>query len=397
MMDESRAEDLLKKYREGTLTAEEMALLESWYLNMAKPGKDVLNTDNLEHNLDMVWESLSANIQPAKQKQGRVKPLLRWISVAASIAILCTIGIKLFNKKTVEPAAGKITAVMDALPGDNRAMLTLANGKSIMLHEVGNGRLAHEGQTDIIKTKQGEIIYQSEFVANLPPMLATYNSISTPKAGQYQIKLPDGTWVWLNAASSIRFPTVFNEEERVVEIVGEAYFEVAKVLKKTKRVPFMVKAGNQVVEVLGTRFNVNSYADEGIIKTTLLEGSIKLKLTGQEDRGVLLKPGQQARLVRGAEKKSIVHVHPFEVKQVDTKSVVAWKDGYFRFDNVGLPELMRQLSRWYDMDVVYEGAVKDYEFVGQIERDTNLAKVLQILELGDVHFRIENKKIIVTN
>lgn len=397
MMDESRAEILLKKYREGTLTEEETALLESWYLDMAKSRNDVLNTDGLEENLDRVWESVSANVSATKPKQGRVKPLLRWISVAASIAVLCTIGVKLYKEKTVEPKVEKIAVAKDALPGDNRAKLTLANGKSIMLHEVGNGRLAHEGQTDIIKTKQGEIIYQSESKASKSPELVSYNTVSTPKAGQYQVKLPDGTWVWLNAASSIRFPTAFNEEERVVEIVGEAYFEVAKVLRKSKRVPFKVKAGNQVVEVLGTRFNVNSYADEGIIKTTLLEGSIKLKVAGEEDRGVLLKPGQQARLVRNAAKRSVVHVHPFEVKQVDTKSVVAWKDGYFRFDNVGLPELMRQLSRWYDMDVVYEGDVKEYEFVGQIERNTNLAKVLQILELGDVRFRIENKKIIVTN
>jgi transmembrane sensor len=398
MMDESLAKDLFQKYKDGTLTDQEMALLESWYIDLAKSATVTISTDDLEKNLDMVWKSLPVNENPVTSKKGRVRPLLKWLAVAASVTVIGTIGLNFFYKQKIETKVKNVAVVQDAVPGDNRAKLTLSNGQSIMLHEAGNGKLAQQGQTSVIKTKQGEIVYEfdmQESDANVE--LVTYNTIATPKAGQYQVKLPDGTRVWLNAASSIHFPTVFPANERVVEIIGEAYFEVAKVLKNSKRVPFKVKAGNQVVEVLGTRFNVNSYADEAIIQTTLLEGSIKLKVAGKDDQGILLKPGEQALLARNSRKSADVAARPFKVKQVDTRSVIAWKEGYFRFNNVGLPELMRQLSRWYDMEVVYEGAVKEYEFVGQIERNTNLSKVLQILELGDVHFRIENKKIVVTD
>lgn len=396
-MDESSAKDLLQKYRDNTLTEEELAMLESWYLARAKSANLTVNADELEKQLDMVWESLPPNQERTLRKKGRTISLLKWAGVAASVVIAATIGFNFFRTAKVQPAASK-PVIADAIPGDNRAKLTLANGQSIMLHEAVNGKLAQQGQTAVIKTKQGEIVYQFDMQeGNGPSRDLAYNTISTPRAGQYQIKLPDGTRVWLNAASSIRFPTVFPMQERVVEIVGEAYFEVAKVSKNAKRIPFKVKSGTQIIEVLGTRFNVNSYADEGAIKTTLLEGSIKLKVHGAKDKGVLLHPGDQARLVTGLEKNAGQPTQPFVVKQIDTRNVIAWKEGYFRFDNVGLPELMRQLARWYDMEVVYEGTVKDYEFVGQIERDARLSKVLRILELGDVHFKIENKKIIVTN
>lgn len=375
-----------------------MAMLESWYLARAKSAQIDVNTDDLEKQLDSVWESLPVHQERALRKRTRTLSLLRWAAVAASLIVIGTVGIHFFQKGKVRPAALRPAVAADAIPGDHKARLTLANGQSIMLHEAVNGKLAQQGQSAVIKTKQGEIVYEFETRgADSRSNGLAFNTITTPRAGQYQIKLPDGTRVWLNAASSIRFPTVFPDRERVVEMVGEAYFEVAKISKNSKRVPFKVKSGNQVIEVLGTRFNVNSYADEGAIKTTLLEGSIKLEFGGNEDRGVLLKPGQQARLVAGLKPNDDRQRRPFVVKQIDTRNVIAWKEGYFRFDNVGLPELMRQLSRWYDVDVVYEGPVKDYEFVGQIERNTNLSKVLQILELGDVHFRIENKKLIVTN
>jgi transmembrane sensor len=397
-MDESLAKELFQKYKDGTLTEEEMALLESWYIAHGKSSNSTITTNEIEKNLDQVWESLPVNKDEKASNNRTVKPLLKWLAVAASIAIISTIGVNIFLRQKAEPKIKTVAIVQDAAPGDNRAKLTLANGQNIMLHEAGNGKLAQQGQTAVIKTKQGEIVYEFDMQeVGSRAQTVTYNTISTPKAGQYQVKLPDGTRVWLNAASSIHFPTVFPTTERVVEIAGEAYFEVAKVTKNSKRVPFKVKAGNQVVEVLGTRFNVNSYADEAIIQTTLVEGSIKLELAGKENQGVLLRPGEQALLARDLRKSADIAAGSFKVKQVDTKTVIAWKEGYFRFNNVGLPELMRQLSRWYDMEVVYEGPIKEYEFVGQIERNTNLSKVLQILELGDVHFRIENKKIVVTN
>ncbi|MCE7069092.1 DUF4974 domain-containing protein [Dyadobacter sp. CY327] len=397
-MDESLAKELFQKYKDGTLTEQEMALLESWYTAHGKSSTVTITTNEIEKHLDQVWESLPIHKNETASYSSRVKPLRKWLAVAASIAIVATIGVNVFIKQKNAPKIKTVAMAQDAAPGDNRAKLTLSNGHSIMLHEAGNGKLAQQGQTAVIKTKQGEIVYEFDMQeADGGAWKLTYNTISTPKAGQYQVKLPDGTRVWLNAASSIHFPTVFPTTERVVEITGEAYFEVAKVTRNLKRVPFKVKAGEQVVKVLGTRFNVNSYADEAIIQTTLVEGSIKLELTGKGNQGVLLRPGEQALLARDLRKTTDVAAGSFKVKQVDTQSVIAWKEGYFRFNNVGLPELMRQLSRWYDMEVVYEGPIKEYEFVGQIERNTNLSKVLQILELGDVHFRIENKKIVVTN
>jgi hypothetical protein len=319
------------------------------------------------------------------------------MAAAAVLFLAGTFGLLEYNKKDKVLTTKNIVPKGDALPGDNRAMLTLASGEKIMLENVKSGKLAEQGGSEVIKTKQGEIIYQQEKKSVFNGTLGNvaYNSISTPKAGQYQIKLPDGTRVWLNAASSIRFPTVFDDRERIVKIKGEVYFEIAKKISKKNPVPFKVIAGSQIIEVLGTKFNVNSYADEGNIKTTLFEGSIKLQVSGNLDKDILLTPGQQAKYNPG-QKKQTLGTLPFHVTQVDTRSVLAWKNGYFRFDNIGLPELMRQLSRWYDMEVVYEGPVKEYEFVGQIERGTNLSKVLKILELGDVRFRIEGKKIIVT-
>ncbi|MFC5412604.1 FecR family protein [Larkinella bovis] len=395
--EESKARDLLKRYREGTLTEQEKAVLESWYLHLGKSRQADINPDELTKQLDQVWEALPVHEPPLAEKTGRLIPFLKSLAVAASVVIVGALGMYILKNRGIQPNSQPIVTESDALPGDHRAKLTLASGQSILLDEVTNGKVAQEGRTVITKTKRGEIVYTIDLKsASTPPATdLTYNTIVTPKAGQYQVKLPDGTNVWLNAASSIRFPTVFSTKERIVEIVGEVYFEVAKVNKNTRRVPFKVLAGKQLIEVLGTRFNVNSYLDEGNVRTTLLEGSIKLKLNGDQSTGILLKPGQQAQLRPGRPKEPNQVLQPFYVKEVDTQSVVAWKDGYFRFDNIGLPELMRQLSRWYDMEVIYEGPIKQYEFVGQIERGTRLSKVLKILELGGVHFRIEGRKIIV--
>ena len=276
-----------------------------------------------------------------------------------------------------------------------KAVLTLANGAKIVLDSIVSGQLAREGNTSIVKTNPGEIVYTRSSEVTSKENTLTYNTIATPKAGQFKITLPDGTKVWLNAQSSVRFPTTFTGYQRVVEIMGEVYFEVAKMTVDQRKVPFKVLAGKQLVEVLGTRFNINSYHDEGKIKTTLLEGSIKVRQSGNTDDGILLRPGQQSELV--ATGKSHTGSKPgFDVKTVNAGAVVAWKDGFFRFDNVGLPELMRQLSRWYDVEVVYRAPVDQHEFVGQIERSAPLSKVLKILEMGDVHFRVEGKTIIVT-
>lgn len=370
-MHRSQARDLLRKHREGTLTDEERVILESWYLRRAR--SKGLEGDEIGVHLDKLPE--------LPLRQTRRFPWKR-ISLVAGVLIILGAGLLYFTAPV--PVTEPPPLVNDALPGDNRARLILASGKGILLDEASSGKLAQEGNTSIVKTGEGELVYNTGLQPAENPALSYYNTIETPKAGQYHVRLSDGTGVWLNAASSIRFPAEFGPYERVVEVVGEVYFEVAKATTGPRESPFKVVSGNQEVEVLGTRFNINSYSDEGMIRTTLLEGSIQVRTPKKE---IVLRPGQQSRVSVG---------QTLKVSRVNTGQVMAWKEGYFSFDGVGLKELMRQLSRWYDMEVIYEGNTADYEFVGQISRNTRLSGVLRILEAGGVRFRVEGKKIIVS-
>lgn len=392
----SQAKELIQKYREGTLTEPEKALLEAWYLDLAKSERQAIDPDDLERQLDEVWRSLPVNQEPPVEIPAKRRHLYRYFAVAASIVLCCTLGGYFFYNSRLKTPQKQIASQADAAPGGNKAILTLADGAEIVLDKMANGELARQGDITILKKNQGEIVYQTVKGGPGKAVHASYNTVVTPRAGQYKVILPDGTRAWLNAASSIRFPTAFPDQERVVEIMGEVYFEVAKVTRDHQRVPFKVLTGRQLVEVLGTRFNINSYADEGDIKTTLVEGSIKVHVAGNVRKGILLRPGQQSQLV-AAGNANISGASAFDVKTVNAGAVVAWKNGFFRFDNVGLPELMRQLSRWYDMEVVYGSSVREHEFVGQIERTAPLSKVLKILEMGDVHFRVDGRKIVVTD
>ncbi|ODS83526.1 MAG: hypothetical protein ABS46_06245 [Cytophagaceae bacterium SCN 52-12] len=390
-MQESQARILIEKYRKGTLTDEERILLESWYLKLAE------ETELAEENAGRLGAAIENLGPPAiPERKTPVRPLLKWAAVAASVLILVSLAIVYrpdHHEETVVSSDPLLKE--DALPGQHRATLTLADGSSIPLEKTGPGVLVKENRVSIVKTGDGEIACNVAAGPGKPPGKVSYNKLETPKAGQYRVILPDGTRAWLNAASSIRFPALFPAGERVVEISGEVYFEVAKLRKNGRNIPFRVRSGVQTVEVLGTVFNVNGYADEETTKTTLLEGSIRVIDNAHAGETVVLKPGQQTLL--SAKIQGPADSPRLDIKEVDTGSVVAWKEGYFRFDGVGLPELMRQLSRWYDMEVVYETVVADHEFVGRIERDANLSKVLRILELGGVRFRIEGKKIIVTD
>ncbi len=394
-MKDQRAKDLLKKYKEGSITNQERAQLETWYLQFGKSKKPVsLSEDELDVRLDEVWDALPIDEDRDNAMIGSTR--WSWIGGVASILIFCTLGTYYYLNKINIPQTPQLVTEQDILPGDNRAILTLDDGEKIMLNDAKIGTLAKEGQTAITKTDEGQIAYHTQQSPNVVSNKADallYNTLSTPQGGQYQVQLPDGTHVWLNALSSIRFPSTFAGEERVVEITGEVYFEVAKVTRDAKRVPFRVVAGDQTIEVLGTRFNVNSYNDEEMTETTLLEGSIKINMGKDKKREILLKPGQQIRIAHDKQKGKVGY--PFTIEGVDTRAIVSWKDGYFSFDNMGLTDLMRQISRWYDIEVVYETPVKEYEFMGKIERSAKLSKVLKILELGGVHFRIEGNKIIV--
>jgi transmembrane sensor len=264
----------------------------------------------------------------------------------------------------------------DVSPGGDKATLTLADGSTLVLDGAQNGVLAQQGSAKVIKL-DGKLSYDP---TTKNPKEVVYNMISTPKGGQYQLELPDHSLVWLNATSSVRFPTSFVEKERRVEITGEAYFEIAKNGDK----PFVVTINNAEVQVLGTHFNVNAYVDEDDVKTTLLEGAVKF-VNGSNTS--ILKPGQQSQLTKNGAVKI--------VSDVDVDKVVAWKNGLFDFDNAGIETIMRQLSRWYNVDIEYNGKPDDL-FIAEMRRNIKLSDALKALELtGKVRFEIEGKKIIV--
>jgi transmembrane sensor len=309
--------------------------------------------------------------------------LRRWMAAAAVILLLgAGAWFWLDRAHKADYAKEKKQAdhiVNDALPGGNKAILTLADNSRIVLDSAANGQLAQQGKTTVIKSGEGKLVYDANALA-IDHSPLSYNTLATPRGGQYQLVLPDGSKVWLNAASSIRYPTAFTGNERKVDITGEAYFEVAKDPKK----PFIVNiGGGGRVEVLGTHFNINSYEDEARVRTTLLEGAVKV---AKDAATAILKPGEQAVI---ADHSPLTIDHSPDLEQV-----MAWKNGLFDFSKADIQTVMRQITRWYDVEVVYEGIPKG-TFSGGVSRNTNLSNVLKILELSDVKFRIEGRKLIV--
>jgi transmembrane sensor len=272
----------------------------------------------------------------------------------------------------------------DILPGGDKAILTLSNGKKIILDTAANGLIAQEGNSDIQKLAGGQLTYKDLSSKSFESLKSLSNTLSTPKGGQFQLGLPDGTRVWLNAASSVTYPTAFTGNERKVSITGEAYFEIARNASK----PFIVAVnGKAEVLVLGTRFNINAYDDEAAVNTTLLEGSVRIMATGGGQKGIILKPGQQALMAQGGRISVVNHA--------DIDQVMAWKNGLFNFNQADLQSVMRQLGRWYDVDIVYEREIPKIRFLGEMQRELDLSDVLDVLKRTDVHFRIEGRKIIV--
>ena len=268
--------------------------------------------------------------------------------------------------------------VHDLPPGRNGAVLTLADGHTISLDSAANGRLAQQGNIKVIKLN-GQIAYTNNGSAKGDEAVL-FNTISTARGNQYQLTLSDGSKVWLNAASSLRFPTTFKGKERRVEVTGEAYFEIAK----NPSMPFKVQAGGGEIDVLGTHFNVNAYTDEPSVKTTVLEGAVAVK---KESALQLLAPGQQAEF----SPKGRITLS----ENVDVTRETAWKDGFFWFNNTDIHTLMRQVSRWYDVEVEFSGNITDDGFTGKVSRNVPLSKLLNVLEQYEIHFKIEGKKIIV--
>lgn len=327
-------------------------------------------------------------------KGGNKKPVRlyqqRWFQYAASILLIpsiIAIGISIYRTKESEkPVLASV--LQDIAPGSNKALLTLSDGTVVAIDSSTRGNIALQGNTQIRQLDNGELAYQPSGGA-ADQLL--YNKMTTPRGGQIQLILPDGTKVWLNAASSIRYPTSFNGPERKVEVTGEVYFEVAQDADK----PFKVNVDQKAdVLVLGTSFNINAYENETSINTTLLKGAIKVAISANTDlitsgsREVLLKPGQQAQIGVYNKINQTIKVR----NELNLKQVMAWKNGVFEFESSSLSQIMKQLERWYDITVVYEKKTDDIEFEGSISRNIPLQQLLKELEFMGIHSRLESDR-----
>ncbi|KAA2241661.1 DUF4974 domain-containing protein [Chitinophaga agrisoli] len=304
----------------------------------------------------------------------------RWRWAAVLIPLMIAVAYFLVpGKKATVPSNTQAIAA-DIAPGRNGAVLTLADGSQVVLDSLGNGVIATQKGAQVM-LNSGQLSYAPSHKGEG----TDYNMITTPKGRQFKLVLPDGTGVWLNAASSLRFPTSFTGKARVIDVTGEAYFEVAR----NANMPFYVNVnGHTRVEVLGTRFNINAYKNEQHINTTLVAGSVRVA-AGTGGASVLLKPGQQAQ--SGGQTEGAIKV----VNNADIEKIIAWKDGLFNFNGVSLREVMRQLERWYDIEVVYEKNVPDISFYGKMTKDVSLNGLLIGLQKSEVHLRIEGRKLIV--
>ncbi|HEY8969237.1 MAG TPA: FecR domain-containing protein, partial [Puia sp.] len=381
---------LIDKYTSGTATPAEEEELASL---LEEPSGDQAARDYLLQQLQQMpllpehdearWQAIREAIHRMDKEDTPVKkrmPLFRWAAAAALIGGVVAWYLLTQQQKKTDKIAPAIAVQHDRPPGGNMALLTLADGSTIALDSVHDGVVAQQGNTKIDKLSNGQLAYKKE---GDRPETPAHNTLTTPRGGQYRLILPDGTTVWLNAASSITYPTAFTGNERTVQIAGEAYFEV----QKDKSRPFLVKfnagADSGVIEVLGTNFNINAYSDEDAVRTTLLEGSVRVL----SREATLLRPGQQVEMDSKGNTKLI--------PDADVEDVIAWKNGRFHFEDADIRTVMRQIARWYNVEVVFEGKITTAKFEGDIPRSSQLTEVFKILELSKVHFKIDDKKVTV--
>jgi len=406
--------DLLNKYLNDSLSAEELHEL---LAHLGQPE----NTEALKEAIDQALagnafrglsdksrsdiifrkilqqaegeQPTAANVirmDPPAGSQGRRQGNARlWRRITAAAACIAIIAGYYFLKTPDHRSIGIVrrqpAQSNDVAPGRNKAILQLADSSTIVLDDSDTGTLAQQGSTKVLKLTNGQLAYRAAASYKLQAASKpVYNVITTPRGGQYQVVLPDGSKVWLNAASSLRFPTAFTGKERAVTVTGEAYFDIAP----NRNMPFTVQVNDTRIEVLGTRFNVMSYSNEAMLNTTLLEGAVRIaQLTGKPGETTRLSPGQQASIYNGS--ASII------VNSVDTESVVAWKNGLFQFESNDVQTIMRQMERWYDVDVHYAGKAPEGHYSWSVGRDQSLMKVLRILEEGGLKFKIEGKNLTV--
>lgn len=374
-----RLQILFSKYLQNQITQDEYT--ELWQL---------MEEEKLSHQLQDLWKQEPVNSLDSaewEQKLAAIRKIqspvqrvgIRWRTYAVAASVILALAAYWFIDLQFAAKENKVEArknLSEVLPGHSGAVLTLSNGQKLILDSAGNGELATDANVAIIK-KDGELVYNGR------SQEMVYNTVSTDKGRQWRLTLPDGTRVWLNAASSISYPLSFHGKERVVTMTGEVYFEVVHNAKQ----PFKVKVGDRLIEDIGTSFNVNAYADEKTLTATLLEGAVSIS-TPETPRSIVMEGiGKQAQ-VNGSGKISVS-------TDADTEEVMAWKNGMFSFNQSDIQGIMRQISRWYDLDVMYTGTRRKETFSGMVSRSSNLSQVLKIMEQASIRFRLEEKTLIV--
>jgi len=412
MANQQQLTALLQKFADDNISKEEYTALIS-YFNLTGNDEEVFAA------MDQIWKNTTAEVWHTEEEADHfyqklihhqefnttdypapTRKLWYRIVVAAAVLVTLSAGLYFYTDRELAPASERF-AQHDLRPGGNRAILTLSDGRTIDLSDAGNGELAKESGISVTKTKTGQLVYTVNGTgkngAQTKSNANAYNTITTPRGGEYKVNLPDGTTVWMNAASSLKFPVQFNGQQRKVNLNGEAYFEVAKMMTKqvikgkqvTARLPFIVETEKQDVQVLGTHFNVNAYAEEAATKTTLLEGAISVSLRSTPNNihseTYELRPGQQATLNGSS----------IKVVAADMEEAMAWKNGLFMFSGQDLEGIMKQVERWYDVDVVFsDNSLKTQTFKGTISRFKKISQLLEVLEsTGSVHFTMEGRRI----
>jgi len=376
-MDTTQISVLAEKYLNGNATEVEKEALHNWYNHVNEGDTEIVvsaQADTLNGTKARILSQLQQQIARDKKPDAPVVPMRRkWLPWVAAAFIIAAAGTYLLQQPEKQE---RTTAVLPIAPAGNKAMLTLGNGTVVDLNAATDGAITEQHGTTVNK-QQALLIYDAGNSEAQP----TINKLSVPRGGKYRLILPDGTKVWLNAASELQFPTAFTSKERVVELNGEGYFEVAADADQ----PFIVKTNGLRVEVLGTHFNVKAYADESTTNTALLEGSVRIVTANGNSS--LLKPGDLAKVAAD---------HNISITQdADLSLAVAWKEGFFAYRNADITVILREIGRWYDMDINYEGPVTRRRFTGKVSRSYSLAETLSILEASDLHFRQTGKKIIV--
>lgn len=382
---------LVEKYLHNTASAEETERLFLWYQSRMD-GELEWELDESEDHLKAMIFSKIVNHDPVEKRSVFKRPLY-YLGIAAGIVLFLTTGLYFYtsqglkqNGTSEEIVIQKNPKPKDILPGGHKAILTLGDGRKIVLDDSQSGIVINQNGIKVRRNLKGIIEYSAVnhskgiHVDETDKTEIVYNTIETPVGGKFQLNLADGSKVWLNSESSLRFPVVFTNNAREVELKGEAYFEVSKDVHKK----FTVRSGNQSVEVLGTHFNINAYSNEPAITTTLIEGQVRvIELNTKESQ--ILKPGEQSRVDRN------IRIQ----RPVDTQTNLAWKDGYFYFENASIETVMRQLGRWYGVTARYEGILPEHHFAGAISTNLTLLEVLEILEKSNIHFRLEGKEVVV--